>query len=37
MLEGDLQDQVLGEYYSDLGVTYSQVATLPGFATESGH
>ena len=37
MLEGDLQDQVLGEYHSDLGVTHSQVATLPGFATESGH
>ena len=37
MLEGDLQDQVLVEYHSNLGVTHSQVVTLPGFATESGH
>jgi len=37
MLEGDLQDQVLGEYHSDLGVTHSQVSMLPGFVTESGH
>jgi len=36
MLEGDLQDQVIGEYHSDLGVTHVQLAKLPGLVTESG-
>jgi len=37
VLEGDLQDQPHRGYHSELGVTETQVATLPGFTTESGH
>jgi homoserine O-acetyltransferase/O-succinyltransferase len=36
-LEGDLQDQVIKEYHSDMGVTRSQVVTLPGLRTQSGY
>ena len=35
-MEGDLQDQVINEYHSDLGVTRTQTVTLPGLRTQSG-
>jgi len=37
VLEGDLQDQRHEGYHSELGVTETRMATLPGFTTESGH
>ncbi len=37
MLQGDLQDQVVSEYHSDLGVTHSQIVRLPGIRTQSGY
>lgn len=37
MLQGDLQDQVITQYHSDLGVTEMQVVRLPGFRTQSGY
>jgi homoserine O-acetyltransferase len=37
IIDGDLQDQAIEEYHSDLGVTDVCVAKLPGFRTESGH
>ena len=36
-LEGDLQDQKVTGYRSPLGVTHTQVVTLPGLTTQSGH
>ena len=36
MAEGDLQDQKIAGYQSPLGVTQTQVVTLPGFTTQSG-
>ncbi len=36
-LEGDLQDQVLKQYRSDLGITQTHIAALPGMRTQSGH
>jgi homoserine O-acetyltransferase len=35
--EGDLQDRVIKEYHSDLGVTAPQVVRLPGFRMQSGY
>jgi len=35
--QGDLQDQKVSGYQSVLGVTRTEVITLPGFRTESGH
>ncbi len=35
--QGDLQDQKVAGYQSVLGVTHTQIATLPGFCTQSGH
>ncbi len=37
MSEGDLQDQVITGYHSDLGVTHTQTVTLPGLRTQSGY
>jgi homoserine O-acetyltransferase len=37
VLEGDLQDQVVKDYHSDLGVTQSHVIRLPGIRTQSGY
>lgn len=36
-IEGDLQDQVVNEYHSDMGVTNTLIATLPGMRTQSGY
>ncbi len=36
-IEGDLQDQVLSEYHSDLGVTQTQTVKLPSMRTQSGY
>ncbi|MFO1475636.1 MAG: homoserine O-acetyltransferase [Verrucomicrobiota bacterium] len=35
-IDGDLQDQAVGEYHSDLGITDVQTADLPGLRTDSG-
>lgn len=37
LTEGDLQDQVIKDYHSDLGTTHTQVLTLPGMRTQSGY
>ncbi|MBN2506510.1 MAG: homoserine O-acetyltransferase [Verrucomicrobia bacterium] len=37
LLQGDLQDQRLGRYTSDLGVTHTRTVTLPGIRTQSGY
>ena len=37
LIEGDLQDQVIQEYHSDLGVTHSHIVSLPGMRTQSGY
>jgi homoserine O-acetyltransferase len=36
-LEGDLQDQIVQDYHSDLGVTQTVTVTLPGIRTQSGY
>ncbi len=36
LAEGDLQDQKIKDYRSDLGVTVTHRATLPGIRTQSG-
>jgi homoserine O-acetyltransferase len=36
ILQGDLQDQKTSGYKSALGVTHTQVVSLPGFTTRSG-
>jgi homoserine O-acetyltransferase len=37
MLEGDLQDQAIKQYHSDLGVTETRIVKLPGLRTQSGY
>jgi homoserine O-acetyltransferase len=37
MLQGDLQDQKVRDYKSDLGVTHTHSVTLPGLRTQSGY
>lgn len=37
ILQGDLQDQMVRDYKSELGVTHTQQVTLPGITTQSGH
>lgn len=37
LLQGDLQDQNVSDYHSDLGITRTQQVTLPGIRTQSGH
>lgn len=35
--QGDLQDQVVKNYHSDLGTTATTIVTLPGIKTQSGY
>ncbi len=37
LAQGDLQDQKVKDYHSDLGTTQTQTVTLPGFRTQSGY
>ena len=37
MLQGDLQDQKVKDYKSDLGVTHTHTVRLPGIRTQSGY
>ena len=37
LTEGDLQDQVIKEYHSDLGITHTQIVKLSGMRTQSGY
>jgi homoserine O-acetyltransferase/O-succinyltransferase len=36
-VDGDLQDQAVKDYHSDLGVTQTQIVSLPGIRTQSGY
>jgi len=37
IMQGDLQDQKIQDYKSDLGVTHTHKVTLPGLRTQSGY
>jgi homoserine O-acetyltransferase len=37
MMEGDLQDRVIKNYTSDLGITETKIAKIPGITTQLGY